>query len=405
MGRSTSHAYRIKRLVLFVIICLSHSSMVPVFLNASTYCTYIVFSLASVSFIVSAMIYKRPISKTSVLIAIVLLANIFMTMLFNQDFRHGYYVVTMCIMTGLFISTVFEKLEFLNAYVTILVILAAFSLIATYILLPLTRYLGLTLPVHVNTNGVVYYNMGLATPILYPVIPRNTGIFLEPGMFQVFLSFALIFELFLVERDPKTFNIIVLALTSITTFSPVAYLQTVMLVVAFIARPKESGKSQSAKELIGIGLVLVATVLLVRHVPGFEESLAQGYYKLLHKQGSYQGRMGSIIANIKSGIESPFVGKGLTYGFQSTIEDWLGNITVHDTSTSTALFMIFGVSFPTIMLLLQYRLLSSNIGRVGLSIFVFAVSLISINAQLLIYNEIFYIIMFSIFMRQSQVLR
>lgn len=381
-------------ILLFVVIYLSHSSMGTVFFMGPKVSAYIVFSIVIASFFYSALFIRKSINVKAFLVTLLLCCNIFATMCLNQDFTNGYYVISMCILVAFFISSIFNKEFFLNSYINILVFLATYSLIATYIFLPAVEQFNISLPFYVNSHGIKYYNMVFATPISHWKFYRNTGIFLEPGMYQVFLSYALIFEVFLVRHNVRRFNVIILSLASLSTFSPVAYLQFVLLLIAYLIRRQKSQKINKGKVFMVICIMTIALAIFINMVPSFQYSFIQGLDKLLNKESSYQGRTGAIIANIKSAFESPLLGKGISFGFQSTLDSYLEKITIHNTSSSTVFFMVFGIGFALIISLLQFFSVYKKENGLIVTMLVFLSIMIAVNSQLLLYNQLFYILTF-----------
>lgn len=377
--------------------------MIPNFFLEPSLWNIIIFILISIITIFSLFLFKGILLNIkNLLIVLVLLINIYLTALFNSDFRNGYLVITMCIIGAYFISTIYRQDEFIENYIKILVFLSVYSIIATYIIVPIATQF-MIFPSIINEHGVIYLNMGFATPIVNSGFYRNTGLYIEPGMFQVFLTYALIFELFLVNRKIKFFNTLALSLGSITTFSPVGYIALLLLIIAYFINNKERKTVKNIKKtILSFVLIIFLLFLFIIKVPNVYDAALSGINKLVNKESSYQGRTASIIANIESGFESPIIGKGISYGFESTIENFLGTVTTHNTSTSTVYFMIFGIFFIIIILYLHAMVIFSKKRNLISSILIFVASLIAVNSQLLIYDQVFYLLLFVCFMANSK---
>lgn len=388
-----------------MLIYFSHSSMGSVFSVGQINGHIITTGLIGLIF-AWKLFTKKAIKYRicNVFIVLVLIINILVTMAFNDDFTNGYYIIILALTSAFIFSGLYTRDEFVDNYTKIFVFLSAYSLIATYVLMPIFTTMGLNLITHTNVNGIQYINMVFATPIRHFAFYRNTGLFIEPGMYQVFLSFALIFELFLVRRETKLFNVFVIVLTSISTFSPTAYLQILLIIFAYLFTEKNILKYKKAKSLLRIAVIfIIISSVVFTFVPNASKAALYGIDKMINKESSYQVRVGSIIANIVSGIESPIYGKGISFGFQNTLDKYLGQISIHNTSTSTVMFMLFGIVFSVLFLYLQYKTTTLGLKKMSTKIVLFMASLIAVNAQLLLYDQMFYIILFSGLMKTNDV--
>ncbi len=387
-------------LLIFFMVYFSNSSMASVlYLNSK------IINIGYFLLIVTVMFYMvishkiNGVNKKSTLILIVMFINIFLTMLFNQDYTYGYYVVIMSLMGAYCISNIFNRQDFYEIYIKVIVFISVFSLISTYVIIPFFSFIMNTLPTYTNENNVTYLNMFFSMPIINDGFYRNNGIYLEPGMYQVFLTFGLIAELMLINRRAKALNITSILIALITTFSPAAYIQTLILLFAFIINKDNKPLFRENKEfIISILITLIILYVMFTLSPNAFGSFINGFYKFKYKESSYQGRTASIWANLKIGIENPILGCGISNGFKSIFENYLGNITSHNTSTTTVLFSIFGVCFPLMITYMQFKIAFIKKNKLISNILVFIVMVLSINSQLLIYNQMFYIYYFSCFM-------
>lgn len=342
------------------------------------------------------------ISSEAILIYMILLINIMLTMILNQDYTKGYYVLIMSVTIGLIFSTLISKNKFYNLYIDIMVSISIFSLICTYIILPVFNSVKNILPIYINEHGVEYINMIFTTPIINEGFYRNTGIYSEPGMFQVFLTFAVIAELFLVNREVNIKNSIILFITMITTFSPAAYMQAIILVLAYIIKTKNRTERFKSKKLIKkIFLLLVIIFIIIILSPQINNFFFESISKLFESGSSLKGRSSAIFANILAGLKSPLIGKGITNGFSYVNEVFLSNITDSNTSTTTAIFLVFGALSVICITYMQFKLIFSSKSGFLANFLVFLVFIITINSQLLIYDQMFYIICFSCYMKKN----
>lgn len=338
----------------------------------------------------------------SIIVYNILLINIVFTMIFNQDFTQGYYVLTMSLTSGLFFSTLMNKDEFYDVYINIIVFLSVFSLVCTYIILPVFGFAKQWFPIFINEHGIEYINLLFATPIINEGFYRNVGIYSEPGMFQVFITFGLIAELFLINRRASIKKVIILLITMISTFSPAAYVQVVMILFAYCIKSKDVKMKLNFKKLVKVILLLSIIILIVISLfPDTTILFTDSIEKLSKEGSSLEGRSAVIIANTLAGLKNPFSGLGITNGFEYVHSEFLRNITDSNTSTTTAIFLVFGIIATIVMIYLQIKLIFSSKSGFICNFILFLAFLMSINSQLLIYDQMFYVICFSGFMKSS----
>lgn len=338
----------------------------------------------------------------SIIVYNVLLINIVITMLINQDFTQGYYVLVMSLTSGLLFSTLINKEDFYDIYVNIIVFISVFSLICTYAVIPILGFIKQWFPIFINEHGVEYINLLFATPIINEGFYRNVGIYSEPGMFQVFITFALISELFLINRKINVKKVVILLISMISTFSPAAYTQVAIILFGYCIKRKDVKTKINSKKLVKAILFLSIIILLLINVfPETRIFFIDSIDKLFKEGSSLEGRSAAIIANILAGLKNPFSGLGITGGFEYVHNVFLTNITDSNTSTTTAIFLVFGIIAIISITYLQIKLIFSSKSGFICNFIVFLAFLMSINSQLLIYDQMFYIICFSGFMKSS----
>ena len=123
---------------------------------------------------------------------------------------------------------------------------------------------------------------------------RNYGIFWEPGAFQIFLNYGIIYELFCDKRKGKTIRIIALLTALITTFSTTGYISLCLILMAFFIESKNNNR--------------ILPILCLIPVAFFIFSNSESYYwdNIWNKLGN-RGNSGSS-ANIRlAAFYSPFI--------------------------------------------------------------------------------------------------
>ncbi|MBE7037956.1 MAG: hypothetical protein E7404_03535 [Ruminococcaceae bacterium] len=111
--------------------------------------------------------------------------------------------------------------DYVERFVTLMYFLCVYSLII-WTLYHIAPFIIERLPRVVNSKGRVAYNAIFCTIYNNAGHIRNQGIFWEPGAFQTFINFALIFNLFLIKKKIKKYTI-VFAIALVTTFSTMGF--------------------------------------------------------------------------------------------------------------------------------------------------------------------------------------
>lgn len=179
----------------------------------------------------------------------------------------------------LFTQTVSIK-QFKEQYKNFVTFVAGFS-ICTFFLYKIVPTIFLKLP-HVNASALVV-NVGFSlVPIQMDDYFRNFGCFTEPGMFQIYLNLALIFELFSEKVSLK--KVLLLCAAIITTFSSAGFITTVIIFLAFAWNKNNLNKSIKKKITFLSIIVIVAIVYL--YTSGYFGNYGTVFEKFLEFSGN-----------------------------------------------------------------------------------------------------------------------
>ncbi len=110
------------------------------------------------------------------------------------------------------------------------------SSIVLWILAYIAPDLVLQLPQIENTVGVKFATIffsGLDLRTIHSLTIRNGGIFWEPGVYQMFLNLAILFELF-VEEKPRKGYLIAYCVALLSTFSTTGYIAFFWMILIYI---------------------------------------------------------------------------------------------------------------------------------------------------------------------------
>jgi hypothetical protein len=384
-----------------ILIYYNNETFPSIYFNGPIDTIFYSFLIITGFFFFDVLVKNEKINSKSTFLMIVLLNLIFITMLLNQDFSGGFIKIIMGIIIGYMLSHLISIEEFAASYVRVMLILAVYSLVVTYIIRPLTFSLPSTIaPIIVNMAGISFIDMKFAVVLNDINYFRNFGIFREPGVYQIFLNFALIFELFFKKTKVNVISVMVFCIAIISTFSTPGYIAALLIIFSFFLIGNNSSFDMDIKKnkkIIAIFVLIIlffgSVLFLYNNI--FSNMLVGTVDKLLYKESSYQGRMVAIFANLLVWIESPFFGHGIIELIGQTLEYMQNNYvfsTSHNTSTIGAMLVVFGLIFTAIFIFCLYKLLNKpKFGNLICAISFIAI-MISINSQLLIYNELLYTI-------------
>lgn len=338
---------------------------------------------------------KKKIKKQLIVIGILLISNIIISSIWDElSFSPEVLMLISAIICAIIVTTVVKKREIVDCYVTILVFLAIYSLIAAYIILPLHmqgRINFFPIVQDVDRSFLdMYFSMALRT---YSV-PRNSGFCREPGVYQFFLLIGIYFAIEHQEKSKKnSFQIIVLIITMLTTLSAIAYITSIVCIIMFMK--KYNYKYSAKKMLLTLGIVVISIIvvfLLIKSNDRISKELIRtfGKWSLDSESNSLQVRWSGIVANLSLFLEKPLLGWGLVTSWLEII-DRFGYRDV--TGTTFIGFSAFGIMFGIIIHLLFWKSCKSN--KNGNLLWFLALMLSSLSQNLIITNFFWVFLFFS----------
>lgn len=283
---------------------------------------------------------------------------------------------------------------FMDTFVYIMKFIAVFSTVSV-LLAPLIRELPFP-EMHCGTNtfkNLLFTNVAMHSP-------RNYGPFWEPGAFQLYLNWAILYLI----RNPLKFNfidIVIFAIAIISTRSTSGIILLALNVVYFFINTNNSS-SFSLKYInwIKTGLVILslASVFFIVNNAEYSE-------KMFSKITSFQEnsttknsenvsaytRFYSIYANLEAIQKHPVSGAGI-YGIKDEILDSYD--LTSDTNSVLAMPATFGI-IPGILYI--YLLLASSFKKgkkLSLSLLTFLMLLIIFGTENLMVSLPFWIFLF-----------
>ena len=297
---------------------------------------------------------KKQFDLKSLIPTVVSALLILLSMLANQDLRMGYIFRIALLFFAWSLAEKIPFRKFARAYDWVMTVLAATSLVAIglYVAVP-GIFNGL--PIFENSAGLRIFHFGITTvPDFYAGFPRNFGIFREPGVYQMYLIIAMLFQIACFKKT-NSWKLALYAVTVLTTLSTVGVLALGLIFLLFLVRIFTHFSKRTKITLISVGGILTVGVLLI---PGVTET----FYDLLISKWNIHGASGassiaryaSILVNLLLALKSPIFGVGITQTntlFPQLCMDIFGASSDNNTNTLLINFAIHGCIFGILFLI------------------------------------------------------
>lgn len=345
------------------------------------------------------LLFKNiKIDYKSLVIFLILFVNILLSSLLSNGFHLEIYMLMGALFVALVVANTVTRQQFINCYVNLILVLAIYSLVATYIFMPMHIEGAEVFPV-LDNNNRDYLDMYFSMALITSGVPRNCSFCREPGVYQVFLLIGLFFA---IEHQPKNrrniLTVIVLLVTMLTTFSAISYITMIICIIMFFK--KYSSDSSTFLKMI---IIFFVAVLLLAVVIESNEKLGDEIIRTMSKWDSESEgeslavRLNGITANLILFFEKPLFGNGLVTSWLDIIERYgYQNVT----GTTFIGFAAFGVVFGAIM---HYLLLQMCRTKSGFTTFIwFSAILLATLSQNLMIANLLWILLFYPFMRSEE---
>ena len=356
--------------------------------------------------IFNIMFKRLRLDFNTLIITISMLLIIFISGSIDSKISFGYFYKSLLIILSFFVVSYLPLNTFIIYYDRIMKTLAFLSLIGYFGFL-LYKEVANYFPTVINTAGREFYNLFI---IMIPnygydgVLIRNWGVFREPGVFQMYLIFALLLQLFVFSRvNIKTSIIYIIAI--ITTYSTTAYIVLIILIMTYFM---SKSKSQH-KEKKTIALFLLITILGIMLL--YSDTVVTRWDSVFGKisdpsHGSMAARLASVTVNIELFIDAPLFGVGfnnLADKFQYLALKHTGVMVRDNTNTMLIQFAAHGLLYGLIWIYGYWKLcrrLSSDIIK---SIVFFVIFILLFIGENLSWGFLLYVLLFYGFDRYKKI--
>lgn len=313
----------------------------------------------------------------------------------NDDIRPGYLYIIMLLALGILLTKTILFEDFVDCFCRYVRFLAVVSILF-FLFYIFCNELVRMLPVVTNTADRQSYTMLLASmpTEFYRNQYRNSGIFREPGVFQMYLIWALMFELFRKEKL-SVVNCGICVVAILTTFSTTAYIAAAILLLCYFI------KRGDYKDWVIRGFLFFGGGFALLYIIQYTELLSPSgiiFGKFTEANNpSVAARWASVVVNLIMICRSVLLGNGLTFlneEYNNYAVKYLQTEVSDNTNMILYLMASLGVVFGGLFLLGLWkfcgRLSGGRLLRLGfLSIFV-----VLFIGENLVFSPITYIFVF-----------
>lgn len=316
---------------------------------------------------------------------------IILPMVLKQDWQLMYFSILLCVLTAVFLTYFTSAREMAKYYVVILVVLGAYSILASYGLKPLARAEIIAPEIFRNSNRWKFYNFWFAYVVPSSHWHRNFGIFREPGVYQFFVLLAVYLNNYYVDWN-RTWKLwtcnVILGFTMLTTFALGGYAELGLLAI-FLFFDKKWYRQKWGKiaAIVVIAAILgtVGCFFYLWNRPSFEHSIFYEFYdmflRLTTDSDSMLDRKDAILTNLRLFTQTPLVGETIATALHGTN---------HNTSSTLLLYSILGVVGGTLNVAGWIALLWKRERNLLGNLVLLGILFLSFNTQNLVANVFFW---------------
>lgn len=272
---------------------------------------YFMLVFCAVSIVLSIVRQEYATHKSIIGLFLLMSAVLIAVSFYHHEYFSRVLIKLLCMATGMLLCMRYDIEDYSNAFLkcmTFFSIAAIFLTLIAYIAPSIVR----SLPSTVNTVGVRFYSIGFAgldERSLNTWNIRTGGIFWEPGVFQMYLNFAILLEL-TINRGVNKKRMAIYVIALFLTFSTTGYLAFAWLIATYALFGKND--SRSTTKNIAIFFALIVAVPISFFIVFYTNLGITVFGKLFDmKNGSTMVRQASVLINLEIMREYPFAGIGM----------------------------------------------------------------------------------------------
>ncbi|WP_304206751.1 hypothetical protein [Fusobacterium perfoetens] len=312
---------------------------------------------------------------------------IYFSKIINFDSSLGYEYKIMLLFLGYIIVEMIPFKRFIKIYINCMTFITFISLCVYFCVIVGDSWWKI-LPL--TNTGDTYSLIFTGIPNNMARLSRNYGPFWEPGVFQVYLNFAFIFQLYK-ESKERLWKNIILFLGLITTFSTTGYICFAIVVLCKYLK----NKLYKAQNIIYILCSLIIGLVLFKN-DYIQEIVFSKFSSSNVSNSSFIIRLKDIKIYFIQWIKNIFFGVGITNSYNRAVEIYMNSIYSNYKGTTSTTFRelaCFGIIPGISRLILQWKFCELFTPKKIIGALYFII-IIFLNTEDLIYsffiNTIFY---------------
>lgn len=341
---------------------------------------------------------KKIILDIRIPIFILLSLLIILIMIIKNDYTYTYLSMIFAILCTIFLSYFTTLKQISKYFVYTILFFTIYSLITNYLLRNLIFEFSDRLPILTNSADNKFINLFFTFIFKQDHYYRNFCIYREPGVFQFFLIFSILFETFIIKHSLKIklFIIFALCFGMLSTFSTTGFIEIILyFILVFILYFKKIFNTHKKRMLLIIGLLLF--IIVFSCAMYFNKDLYWTFKPMITKlytfNSSLTARLDSIYVNLLIFFNHPIIG--------DTVYNVL-NAARHNTSSTLIMFSMFGTIIGSIyflvwsimpyLLIKDKNFICNKSLKYSVYLIIFIIIFISFNSENIITNLYFILI-------------
>lgn len=357
----------------------------------------ILFVVAVILFIVNL---NKKLNIKQLLLLLYFIFSAILCIIVNQEDIKNYIILLMALLIGYIFAISLSFDYFIKLYNKIIAFLAIFSL-GTFLLSIIYPSLISKFPIiDVRYGTANVHNLFFSVCLSNNAFFRNYGLFWEPGAYQIFLNFALIFEMFFADKMNKN-RICIYIITIITTFSTTGYIALIIILLAYAIRYKKI--KHKVFILLPI-IIFIITILFTKIMPQkyinlVFDKLTGVFSEEASLKYTTKTRINAIIYPLKEFLNSPILGVGYNR-FEYVNRNYCDSVA---TCTPINWFALFGITWGITCVVLYIRIpIRLDISKISKMLLCMALLLIISTESLLRIAFVYTMIFYSISIRKGK---
>lgn len=286
---------------------------------------------------------RKRFSKKHLAICVILIVCVVATMLVHRELRNGYIFKCSLLLFSFLAVELIDIKIFASYFNRVLFFIAVISIVFFSFQVIANNIFSFA-PRLYNSADYPFRNLIFYVQCEW-VRNRNFGIYREPGVYQMFLIVALLFELYYSEKPSgkKLLVFSVAVLTTLSTTGMIAY--GIWLLLALIKTRRFSKQDKVLTVLMGALSCLLLVIILNVDVLALWDRL---FKKIAIKNYSYLARLASATVNIRLWLLNPVFGMGIGEAqnlFEEITASAYGTVIKDNTNTLLVQFALHGTVY------------------------------------------------------------